>query len=490
MTNEKLAEALDLLEKMSSEARKEVCQENRLLFTAYYFPQYLQYKFAPFHFDMFSDLEDLFKGKIKELGWIMFRESAKTSIAKVAAVIHTIVYKKRKYLNVDSFDKANAESILFDVTNALMQNKRIIQDFGQLFSKKRNSEEAEMKRISKFITKNKVLVEAHSTQESVRGRVHEEQRPDFLLLDDFETNKTKDSVAYTQQVIKHINEFATGLAPNAITIYLGNYITEFGSVQELIDRAKEDNNLRIRMVSVENEDRTASTWEDKYGMTDSDVEGTNKVSLESKKARFGTTVYAAEMLNQPIDIETQEFPKTLFKYRTAEEVDRLSTRNFLTVDTAVSEKTSADFSGFCDNRVDRENNWNLRAWRMKIPPNELIETLFTLHKKNHYDSIGIEKTIYLQVLKPFLDREMRERNTFLPIVELDHRQTMKEARIRALQPRYESGSIYHVEGECRDLEDELLRFPNAVHDDVSDATQYQDQIAQPPHRQGAFKSSY
>ena len=33
-----------------------------------------------------------------------------------------------------------------------------------------------------------IWVEAHSTQESVCGRKHGEQRPDFLLLDDFETN--------------------------------------------------------------------------------------------------------------------------------------------------------------------------------------------------------------------------------------------------------------------------------------------------------------
>jgi len=45
----------------------------------------------------------------------------------------------------------------------------------------------------------------------------------------------------------------------------------------------------------------------------------------------------------------------------------------------------------------------------------------------------------------------------------------KEIRIRGLIPRYESGSVFHLKGECADLEEELMSFPQAVHDDVSDA---------------------
>ncbi|MEI9966183.1 MAG: hypothetical protein WDN67_00685 [Candidatus Moraniibacteriota bacterium] len=164
-----------------SGSRKEACRNNRLLFTAWYFPKYIKYQFAPFHFEMFDDLEDLFALRIRELGWFIFRESAKTSIAKIAGLTHTICYGLRRYLNVDSFDKANAEAMLFDVSSALMQNKKLIKDFGQLFSKKREQDEMAMKRISKFLTSNGIMVEAHSTQESVRGRIFQDQRPDFLL---------------------------------------------------------------------------------------------------------------------------------------------------------------------------------------------------------------------------------------------------------------------------------------------------------------------
>jgi hypothetical protein len=38
---------------------------------------------------------------LRELAWIMFRESAKTSIAK-ALIVYLIANKKRRYINVDT----------------------------------------------------------------------------------------------------------------------------------------------------------------------------------------------------------------------------------------------------------------------------------------------------------------------------------------------------------------------------------------------------
>ena len=469
--------ALDKVIEGRTEERVFLCEQDFSLFFAYYFNEYIKYPFAPFHFEMFADLKDLQRRIIRELAWIMFRESAKTSIAKIF-LVYLICYKIRRYLNVDSFDKANAESILFDVVTTLQTNRKIINDFGQLYNQKRNTEEASIKRISNFITNNGIRVEAHSTQESVRGRLFQDQRPDFVLLDDFETNKTKDSAAYTQQVIKHIDEFKAGLAPNAIVLYLGNYITELGSIQSLIDRSKIDKGLRVRLVPVET--GGVPTWSGKYVLTDEAAIGTEKVSLEDKKRQLGSTVYAAEMLNQPIDEETQEFKKHLFAKISWEVVRAKNTRNFITIDTAVSEKAEADYTGVTRNYVDRENKWNLKARRYKISSAQLIDLLFLLYREDKPELIGIEKTIYSQAIKPFLDEEMRKRNTFLPIFELQHQQTAKHTRIRGLLPRYESGSIFHIEGECDDLESELLRFPKAINDDVMDSTAYQLQIAQAP----------
>ena len=209
--------------------------------------------------------------------------------------------------------------------------------------------------------------------------------------------------------------------------------------------------------------------------------------LNQTKKDIGSYEFSALYQQNPIDSENQEFKKSWFKYRDEEELERLNTKRYLTIDTAISEKASADYTGICENYIDRENFWNLKAYRMRLSPTELIDLLFNLHEKHKYNIIGIEKTIYLQAVKPFLDIEMRKREKYLPIVELHHNQTAKEVRIRGLIPRYESGSVFHLKGHCNDLEEEMLRFPKGVHDDVLDAVAYQAQIAQGmPYRESTI----
>lgn len=200
-------------------------------------------------------------------------------------------------------------------------------------------------------------------------------------------------------------------------------------------------------------------------------------ALEEIRTAIGPYDFSSLYQGSPIVTGHQEFKTEWYRRIPQSNVDAMNTLNYLTVDTAVSKKTSADYTGFCDNSVNSENFWHLKAWRMRLNPEELVNTIFTLHKNRRYEAIGIEKTIYLDGLKPYLDGEQRRRGVFLPIVELQHNQTKKEIRIRGLIPRYAARQIFHIDGECLALEEEQAQFPVGIHDDVLDAVAYQDQVA-------------
>jgi phage terminase large subunit-like protein len=368
---------------------------------------------------------------------------------------------------------------LFDVAFELVNNKRYRADFGVLFSKEKSIDEIKQNRINNFVCENGVRVEAHSTQESVRGRLHLAQRPDLLTIDDFETNKTKSSEAYTKQINDHITEAMAGMAPNGCILYCCNYLSEYGNVQWLINRAKEDKNIRVRNIPVMTDNQP--TWASKYALTDEEAQKTGKVSIEDKQRQLGSLVFSYEMMNKPIDEMTAEFKKEFAQFQTEEYLKHIETSCFITIDSAVSEKESADFTGVTINRVSSENKWYINTYRLKYNSKDLIDHLFYLNKTYKPTFLGLEETTFTMAIQPFLQEEMRKRQIFFTVTPVKHKGIQKELRIRGLIPRWESKSIFLV-GDNLELLDEMRVFPNGQHDDCLDSLSMQLQQARPPHR--------
>lgn len=460
--------------------RRAVFDMDFMSFFIYNYVDYLKYPFAQFHFEMFEDCQKLVDGTYREVAWVAFRESAKTSIAK-GFITWLICTNKKKYINVDSFDLENAERMLFDAIIELQKNPRIIGDYGELYNAKRNTQELTQKKISNFLTNNGIRVEAHSTQESIRGRLHGAQRPDCLILDDFETNKTKDSEAYTNQVAGHISEAQSGMDAQGIVLYLCNYITEYGNVAKLFERSVDDLRLKVRRVDVLLPDGNPS-WPDKYALTTVEAQREGKVSIEDKKKSLGPQVFDAEMMNNPIDETSQEFLSSWFKYENREVILKKNTRRFALIDSALSKRATSDSTGICRVFVDVENKWYVSGKKYRVDAKNLIDLLFILHAEG-MEQIGIEETAYTEGVKPYFEEECRKRGKYPYVVPLKHGGIQKETRIRGLIPRYANGDIFHIDGETEDLEGELLRFPKSKHDDVMDALAYAPQICQRPYDQ-------
>ncbi len=305
MLNEKITE---IVKNGSKEQRVYACSKSFPHFAIYYFTEYFTYKPADFHWDFYEDCQKLVDGKLKEVAWIAFRESAKTSLAKLF-VIWCVLYKKKGYINYDSYDKSNSEAALFDIAVSLQTNKKILADFGQIYYPSRQKtqdgdlKEAKIKRISNFITENKVKVEAFSTQEPIRGRIFQNQRPDLVIFDDIESARTKDSMPTILKIRAHIDECRAGVPENGSILYLGNYITEDGVIAYIMDILKNRDNAIVRNIPVISEGKP--TWTDKYAITSIETIERNKdrknpvISLEQKRRDLTDPVFETEMMNNP-----------------------------------------------------------------------------------------------------------------------------------------------------------------------------------------------
>lgn len=213
--------------------------------------------------------------------------------------------------------------------------------------------------------------------------------------------------------------------------------------------------------------------------------GFNLKELKSIKEDIGGYEWSALYQQNPVDEDNQVFKKEWFKYREWDEVLDMSTGNYLSIDTPGKSEIveGTDYYGITFNFVDTSNKWNIMSERRKMSLKDFVDFLFTSHTNFKLDSIGIEKTAFVEGMELYLNEEMERRNHYLPIVSLKHGGTQKEKRIIGLQPRYERGGVYHIrrynKNTCVDLEEELVRFPKAVNDDASDSAAYQVQMVEP-----------
>lgn len=298
----------------------------------------------------------------------------------------------------------------------------------------------------------------------------------ILILDDLVKNREEaESEIYRERIWDWFTSTAyTRLEPKGVVIiantrwHLDDIVGRVLNSEEFKKRTKIIKFSAIsEFVEKPHRGQHEALWPDKYDLRE----------LISIQKSIGPYDWSALYQGSPILTEKQEFRPEWNRTISESIVQMMSTRRFLTVDSSMSKKTSSDYTGFCDNRVNTQNFWHLKAWRQRLGPEELVDQLFTLQERNHYEGIGLEKTSYTVGLKPYLDSEQRKRGKYLPIVELQHNNVNKEVRIRGLIPRYAAGSVYHIIGECNDLEDEMRNFPLGAHDDTLDATAYQDQIA-------------
>lgn len=303
----------------------------------------------------------------------------------------------------------------------------------------------------------------------------------FIIDDPFKDRKEADSQHIRDERYKWLRSVArTRLTPDGRMILMGSRWHEDDLVGRVTIRdgwisywdwlkGKRAKWVRLTLPAIAMEDdpyrkEGEVLWPGQY----------SKEEIHNIKGDIGPYEFSSLYQQAPVDDANREFKKEWFQYKDESEVDVKEARKIATIDPGGKEIEN-DFTGIIKNYIDKKGYWNIKGSRIHVDSDELINIIFQLHRER-FEIIGVEETVYLKAIKPFFKAECIRRGEFPNIEPLKHNRTQKEVRIRGLIPRYKAGTIYHIKGECIDLEEELLSFPKGTNDDTADALAYQNDI--------------
>jgi predicted phage terminase large subunit-like protein len=198
-----------------------------------------------------------------------------------------------------------------------------------------------------------------------------------------------------------------------------------------------------------------------------------QTELDELRSELGTFRYRQEILAEFLEAGGGFFKRDYFRYyqnggatyRWGEtSVDISKCRRKITVDLAASVKTLADYTVVTTFAITPKNQLIvLDCMRTRIEGPDQVPLIRRAYERWKPDGIHIEKVGYQLALIQAARRDG------LPIFELP-RDKDKVSRASLLQARMEGGDVLfpHEAPWLRDMEDELLAFPEGDHDDIVD----------------------
>ena len=191
--------------------------------------------------------------------------------------------------------------------------------------------------------------------------------------------------------------------------------------------------------------------------------------LEEMRRNIWDYFFSSQYQQEPFVESGWDFKKDYFQYY--EQVPE-NLKIYTFIDPAISDKQEADYTAIVTIWIDSNNRvFVLDILHDRMNPDELINSTFNTYLKWKPSYIWLETVQYQKMLAFEMRKQMNSRNIFFNLIEVNP-MGEKNARIRTLlQPRYSNASVLHPKYhlKTKELELELLKFPNAKHDDIIDS---------------------
>ncbi len=242
----------------------------------YYFPEYYTCEPAPFQT---KATKRLFSKKRIYYVRAWSRELAKTA-RSMMEVIKLALTGEMKNLLLISNSWDNAARLLMPIMLNLESNQRIINDYGE--QKKIGSWET-----GEFTTLGGVSFRAVGAGQSPRGTRNKAARPDFILIDDIDTDEETRNPERIKTKWKWIEEALVptmSVSGNYRILFNGNIIAKDGCISRAIKKAKSIKNGFAEIINIRDKNGKSS-WPQKNSEEDID-EFLSLISTASAQKEF------------------------------------------------------------------------------------------------------------------------------------------------------------------------------------------------------------
>ena len=408
-----------------------------------------------------------------------FRGCAKTSYVMRAYPQYCITYPTSdKYIVIIKNTQTQAESKLLEIIADVKLNELIAQKIIKIHQE--SSKVFCLNVLGCDGKKHKIRFEAYGKGASIRGLSWNDRRPDVIILDDIQDLEDVQGDTVPDKDWNWFKSDVWFLGGEGSRIFMiANNLGEKCIIERVFTNADELNFQCIRIPAIRIVDgQEQSAWKERFSIERLQDE------RESFRRMGALDTFFRERMCEALAQENAPFQKVDFRYYTARDAIEIAKdcNIFTMVDPAYSDKESSDYRAIVTVGVSADNYWfvfdiNYGRWQVA----DLMEQIFANYIRWQPKTTGIE---HLNRFESFIIKEQRQRNLFFTLADLKP-DRQKESRIQAtLQPRIKAHNILFPDEAwyLTELETELLRFPNCLHDDVIDALAYAEQIGFAPNR--------